>query len=86
MPLIAYKCSSCGLLKSKLVNSKDIASLKNSEACPFCNKETFIRQLGAPATTSKITIDNGFQQKSVDINPHVIEDNIKRSKQEPDRG
>jgi putative FmdB family regulatory protein len=86
MPLILYACSSCGHAQSKLINLKEVALLKNSEACPLCNKETFVRQLGAPASASKITIDNGFQQRSVDINPHVIEDNIKRSKDEPDRG
>jgi hypothetical protein len=62
-----------------------LASLKNNEACPVCNKETFTRQLGAPASASKFTVDNGLQRKSVEINQHIIEDNIKRSKQEPDR-
>jgi putative FmdB family regulatory protein len=85
VPLISYKCSSCGHLDSKLVNPKDVASLKNSEACPICGKDTLKRQLGAPASVSKFTVDNGIQQKSVEINQHVIEDNIKRSKQEPDR-
>jgi len=85
VPLVAYKCSSCGHLQSKLIRPQELALLKNSEACPLCSKETFTRQLGAPASASKFTVDNGFQQKSVEINQSVIEDNIKRSKQEPDR-
>jgi putative FmdB family regulatory protein len=86
MPLIAYACSSCGHSSSKLIRSRDLASLKDREACSLCGEETFTRQLGAPASASKITIDNGSMQKSVDINPHIIEDNIKRSKGDPDRG
>lgn len=86
MPMISYACPECGHASSRLVQPKNIKSLNNVETCPSCGKNSFTRQLGAPASVSKIKIDNGSMQKAVEINPEVIMDNIKRSKGEPDRG
>jgi len=86
MPLIAFKCSSCGYSDSKLVKPKDLASMKNIEACPKCKAEaSYTRQLGAPASKSTFTVDQPGMQKAVELNMDVIQDNIKRSKDEPDR-
>jgi len=84
--MISYVCSSCGHTLSKLILPKNIKSLINIQNCPICGDLKLTRQLGAPASVSKITIDNGSMAKSVDINPEIIMDNIKRSKGEPDRG
>lgn len=84
--MISYVCSECGYTSSRLIQPKNIKSLLNIDSCPSCGKRSFTRQLGAPASVSKIKIDNGSMQKAVEINPVVILDNIKRSKSEPDRG
>jgi len=86
MPLIGFECSSCGHSDSKLVKPKDLASVKNTGACPVCKKKTYERQLGAPASKSIITVDQPGMQKAVELNMDVIQDNIKRSKEDPDRG
>jgi len=68
------------------VKPKDLASIKNVEACPLCKQDTFKRQIGAPASKSVFTVDQPGMQKAVELNMDVIQDNIKRSKKEPDRG
>lgn len=86
MPLIGFQCSSCGHSDTKLVKPKDLASVKNTGACPVCKEpETFERQLGAPASKSTFMVDQPGMQKAVELNMEVIQDNIKRSKEEPDR-
>jgi putative FmdB family regulatory protein len=86
MPLIGFKCSECGHSDSKLVKPKDLASVKNTGACPVCkNEESYERQLGAPASKSTFSVDQPGMQKAVELNMDVIQDNITRSKKEPNR-
>lgn len=80
MPLIEYKCKKCGLIKNKLVQSKDMKGLVSKETCPSCGAEgSLIRQLGAAASSSKMTIDNGAMAKSVEVLTNIVELNQERS-------
>lgn len=82
MPLIEYKCKNCGLIKNKLVQSKELKGLASKEACPSCGAEdSLIRQLGGAASASKMIIDNGSMAKSVEVLTNIIEINEERSKQ-----
>jgi transcription elongation factor Elf1 len=84
--MILFACTKCKHEAHKLVKTRELASLQNSGACPSCGSEdSFERQLGAPASKSVFTIDQPGMQRAVEINQHVIEDNIKRSKKEPNR-
>jgi hypothetical protein len=71
MPLIHYLCS-CGLQVSKFY--------RNAKEAPVgltcvCGNE-YKKQLSAPSSKSVLTIDNGVQAKSVEVDLAVVESNI----------
>lgn len=75
MPLIAYKCE-CGSVSKKFMRmAKDAPS---SLICAQCGKEAK-KTLSAPSSASKITVDNGFQARAVEITPNIVEINEERS-------
>ena len=72
MPLIKYSCQSapCGALFSVFVkNAKEIKSTENCKVCGNSSK----RLLSAPNSSSKISIDNGIQARSVEVDPNIME-------------
>lgn len=76
MPLIAYKCK-CGHLISKY--ERQVANIPAFLTCPFCKTDTLKKMLSAPSNSSKISVDNGFQARAVEIDPNIIEMNEARS-------
>lgn len=79
MPLIAYKCN-CGHLISKY--ERQVKDLPASLICPFCKTDTLKKQLSAPSSSSKITVDNGVQARAVEITPNIVEINKARSEKD----
>lgn len=74
MPLLYYACS-CGKNKSKFYRlAKDAPAGFICE----CGKE-YKKQLSAPSSKSVITIDNGVQAKSVEVNLDTIKSNEENS-------
>lgn len=70
MPLLFYLCD-CGRKMSKFHrNAKDAPM---GFTC-ICGDE-YKRQLSSPSSKSVITIDNGIQAKSVEVNLETIESN-----------
>jgi hypothetical protein len=76
MPLIAYLCE-CKNSKSKLF--RRVADAPATIICDKCNKE-MKKTLSMPSQSSKITVDNGFQARAVEIMPDIIQVNEERSK------
>ena len=76
MPLIAYICE-CAHSTSKLF--RRVADAPATIICEKCSKE-MKKILSAPNSSSRITIDNGFQAKAVEIIPNILEINEERSK------
>ena len=74
MPLLSYLCS-CGLRISKFYRSAKDAPVGLTCACGGEYK----KQLSAPSSKSVITIDNGFQAKSVEVNLETIKSNEENS-------
>lgn len=75
MPLIHYLCI-CDYSATKFFRkAKDAPS---SFPCAKCGKEQK-KQLSAPSSSSKITVDNGVQSRAVEILPNIIELNEERS-------
>lgn len=83
MPRILYTCAkeNCGNVDAYIIPINKIASERQCKKCGGVAKRT----LAAPASTSKIEIDNGFQSKSVEIIPNIIELNAERRKKEQRR-
>jgi hypothetical protein len=75
MPLIAYVCE-CKNSISKLF--RQVAQAPATVICDKCQKE-MKKTLSAPSQSSKITIDNGFQARAVEIVPDIIQINKERS-------
>ena len=50
--------------------------------CPVCNKNDLKKQLSAPSSSSKISVDNGVQARAVEITPDIIEINKARSEKD----
>lgn len=77
MPLLIYACSA-GHITKKLV--RQAKEMPVSFPCPIanCQNETK-KQLSAPNSASKISIDNGVQARAVEINPDIVEINKARS-------
>ena len=75
MPLIAYTCE-CSISKSKLF--RRVADAPATIICE-CGKD-MKKTLSSPTSSSKITIDNGFQARRVEIIPNIVEINEERSK------
>lgn len=76
MPLIAYVCE-CGHSIKKFV--RQVKEAPGVLLCEYCNKENMKKQLSAPTTTSKISIDNGVQARAVEVNPDIIAINHDRA-------
>lgn len=85
MPLIKYQClnGECGNLLSKLYRKGP--DVEPSIVCKKCGGRAE-RILSPPASTSKITIDNGVQARAVEIHPNIAEINENRAKTPVDRG
>jgi hypothetical protein len=74
MPLIHYICK-CGISTSKFYRFvKEIFSELECE-CGLKMR----RQLSSPSNASKITVDNGVQAKSVEVDLNVVESNQENS-------
>lgn len=74
MPLLSYLCS-CGKSVSKFYR---VAKDAPVELACVCGSE-YKRQLSAPSSKSVITIDNGVQAKSVEVNLDTINSNQENS-------
>lgn len=75
MPLIAYACECNSVVKKFVRAAKDAPPFL---ICTICSKN-MKKTLSAPSSTSKIVVDNGFQARSVEINPDIVEINEERS-------
>lgn len=75
MPLIAYACECSNVIK-KFVRAASKAP--SFLICPNCDKN-MKKLLSGGSSSSKITVDNGFQARSVEINPDIVEINEERS-------
>lgn len=81
MPLIGFKCKKCEHTETKMFASNEIKGIKNKQPCPKCGAvDSFVRQLGAPASASKMTMDNGVQSKAVEVYSNIVELNEDRAK------
>lgn len=81
MPLITFKCRECDHSENKMFSTSELKNVKNKQPCPKCGAvSSFVRQLGAPATVSKLTVDNGVQAKAVEIYKDIVELNEERGK------
>lgn len=78
MPIIAYGCECTSVIKKFVRKACDAPS---SLICAICQKD-MKRMLSAPFSTSKVTIDNGFQARAVEIHPDITEINAERSKKD----
>lgn len=76
MPLIAYACE-CGHSAKKFF--RQVAQAPAFFLCEQCNKENMKKQLSAPNSTSKISVDNGVQARAVEVNPDIIAINHERA-------
>lgn len=52
-----------------------------SITCEKCGKDAK-KVLKAPASVSKVIVDNGFQARAVEVNPEIIEINKARSEKD----
>lgn len=75
MPLINYCCECGNIVKKIFRKAKDIPK---TIICEKCKKE-MKKLLSSPSASSKITIDNGVQARSVEVLPNIIEINDERS-------
>jgi hypothetical protein len=85
MPMIRFHCSDsgCGIFFSKMYkNSIDLPSALGCKKCGASAKRT----LSSPASSSKITVDNGVQARAVEIDPNIEEINSERARKPADRG
>lgn len=74
MPIIAYAC------EDKHVSKKYHRQAKEAPVSLTCEcGKVSKRQLSMPSSASKVTIDNGFQSRAVEVNMDVIESNKERS-------
>lgn len=78
MPLIAYACE-CGYSEKKFIRRAKDAPV--SLVCPECG-DLLKKMLSSPSSSSKITVDNGFQARQVEVSPDVIEINKERSEKD----
>lgn len=85
MPLIRYLCtnSDCNKTTSKLYRAGPDA--EKEIVCKECGGKAK-RLLSSPASSSKITVDNGIQARAVEIDPNIMEINSERARKPADRG
>lgn len=75
MPLMAYACSCKHVVKKYY---RLVAQAPATVICELCGLD-MKKQLSAPTSGSKITVDNGVQAKAVEIIPNIVELNEERS-------
>lgn len=75
MPLFHYLCE-CNHSVSKFYRQAREAPA--TFTCVKCNKQQK-KQLSAPNSLSKITVDNGIQARAVEIVPNILEINAAKS-------
>lgn len=81
MPLIRFLCSACDHEENKMVAPKEIKDLKNKQPCPKCGAvDSFVRQLGSPNSSIKMTMDNGIQARAVEVPKDIVEQIEDRNK------
>lgn len=69
MPRISYQCNKCSGVKKKFYSkAKDV---EDKIECR-CGGE-LVRQLSSPNQRSKIVIDNGVQEKAVEVDRNITE-------------
>jgi len=78
MPLFHYVCE-CNHSVSKF--HRQVASAPALITCEKCGKDAK-KTLKAPASVSKVIVDNGFQARAVEVNPEIIEINKARSEKD----
>jgi hypothetical protein len=78
MPLIAYLCE-CKNSKTKYY--RQVKDVLVSVVCDKCDKQ-MKKCLSAPTNSSKVTVDNGFQARAIEVNPDIIEINKARSEKD----
>lgn len=79
MPLFVYACK-CGNIEKKY--TRQVKDAPVSFLCPNCKIDQMKKQLSSPSSSSKITVDNGVQARSVEISPDIIEINKARSEKD----
>lgn len=75
MPIIAYLCECRNITKRFFRGAKEAPQ---DTFCSMCGKKA-IKVLSVPSTSTKITIDDGLQARSVEIIPNIVELNHERS-------
>ena len=77
---IVYVCNNpdCRNTIVKLV--RDAKDIKGYLDCGECGIGKLERRLGSVASTSKIVVDDGQQGRAVEIDPIIVEENMKRNK------
>lgn len=78
MPMIHYICNECGFSARKIFRKPPYPS---TLICDKCNG-SMTKELSAPSSSSKISVDNGVQARRVEISPDIIETNEARSKKD----
>jgi len=76
--MIHYTCSDCGFTFTKLFRGAPFPTILGCEQC----KGNMKKELSAPSSSSKISVDNGVQARRVEISPDIIETNDARSKKD----
>ena len=76
MPMVNYACENGHTDKKMFRKASDIPTFID---CSHCDKK-MRKQLSAPSSSSKISVDNGVQARRVEISPDIIEVNEERSK------
>jgi len=67
MALVNTKCKSCGRTEKKLIKPTD----QKIWTCVIC-AGTMVIEMGAPASTRKMTVDNG-QSRAVEVHPDIVD-------------
>jgi len=75
MQIIAYSCSCKNLTKKFYRLGKDAPAYVLCDRCGLQMKKL----LSPPSSTSKVTVDNGFQARAVEVNPDIVQINKERS-------
>lgn len=75
MPILSYSCNCGNVTKKYFRQAKDGPA---SFSCAKCGNSAK-KILSAPSSSSKITVDNGFQARAVEIVPDIIEINQARA-------
>lgn len=69
MPRVSYQCKSCHGIKKKFYSKA--ADIEKEIECKCGGK--LVRQLSSPNQRSKIIVDNGVQEKAVELDRDIVE-------------